>query len=43
MLLNAIFAGLRAWELRCLRWADLDFPRNELHVRHMPTGSARST
>jgi integrase len=33
MLLTAIFAGLRASELRGLRWPDVDLPRNELHVR----------
>jgi integrase len=33
MLLTAIFTGLRASELRGLRWADMDFSRNELHVR----------
>jgi integrase len=33
MLLTAIFTGLRASELRGLRWADVDLPRNELHVR----------
>jgi integrase len=29
----AIFTGLRASELRGLRWADIDFQKNELHVR----------
>ena len=33
LLLTAILAGLRASELRGLRWVDLDFRRNELHVR----------
>ncbi len=33
MLLTAIFTGLRASELRGLRWADVDLPRGELHVR----------
>jgi integrase len=33
MLLTAIFTGLRPSELRGLRWADVDLPRNELHVR----------
>jgi integrase len=33
-LLTAIFTGLRASELRGLRWADVDLLRNELHVRH---------
>jgi len=32
-LLTAIFTGLRASELRGLRWADVDLKRNELHVR----------
>jgi integrase len=32
-LLTAIFTGLRASELRGLRWADIDLARNELHVR----------
>jgi integrase len=33
LLLTAIFTGLRASELRGLRWADLNLKRNELHVR----------
>jgi len=33
LLLAAIFTGLRASELRGLRWADVDLKRNELHVR----------
>jgi integrase len=33
LLLTAIFPGLRASELRGLRWADVDLPRSELHVR----------
>jgi integrase len=33
LLLTAIFTGLRASELRGLRWADVNFPRSELHVR----------
>jgi integrase len=33
LLLTAIFAGLRASELRGLRWADIDFEKKELHVR----------
>ena len=33
MLLTAIFTGLRASELRGLRWADIDLKRGELHVR----------
>ena len=33
LLLAAIFTGLRASELRGLRWVDIDFKRNELHVR----------
>jgi integrase len=32
-LLTAIFTGLRASELRGLRWSDIDFDRGELHVR----------
>jgi integrase len=31
--LTAIFTGLRASELRGLRWADIDFKKAELHVR----------
>jgi integrase len=31
--LTAIFAGLRASELRGLRWCDIDFRKSELHVR----------
>jgi integrase len=33
ILLTAVFTGLRASELRGLRWADIDFDRRELHVR----------
>ena len=33
LLLTAIFTGVRASELRGLRWADVDLARNELHVR----------
>jgi integrase len=33
MLLLLIFAGVRASELRGLRWADLDLERAEIHVR----------
>jgi len=33
LLLTAIFTGLRASELRGLRWADVDLKRCELHVR----------
>jgi integrase len=33
LLLTAIFTGLRASELRGLRWADLDLKRGELQVR----------
>jgi integrase len=33
MLLTAIFTGLRASELRGLRWADIDLKRSEIHVR----------
>jgi integrase len=31
--LTAIFSGLRASELRGLRWIDIDFKRGEIHVR----------
>jgi integrase len=33
ILLTAIFTGLRASELRGLRWADVDLVKRELHVR----------
>ena len=33
LLIAAIFTGLRASELRGLRWRDVDFKANELHVR----------
>ncbi|RUW24626.1 site-specific integrase [Mesorhizobium sp. M4B.F.Ca.ET.013.02.1.1] len=33
VLLTAIFTGLRASELRGLRWADVDLDRREIHVR----------
>jgi integrase len=33
LLLAAIFTGLRASELRGLRWADVDLDKRELHVR----------
>jgi integrase len=33
LLLTAIFTGLRASELRGLRWMDIDLKRGELHVR----------
>jgi integrase len=33
ILLTAIFTGLRASELRGLRWIDIDFKASELHVR----------
>ncbi len=33
LLLTAIFTGLRASELRGLRWRDVDFDKRELHVR----------
>jgi integrase len=32
LLLTAIFTGLRASELRGLRWEDVDFKRGEIHV-----------
>jgi integrase len=33
LLLTAVFTGLRASELRGLRWSDVDLDRRELHVR----------
>jgi integrase len=33
LMLTAIFSGLRASELRGLRWADVDLKKGELHVR----------
>jgi integrase len=33
LFLTAIFTGLRASELRGLRWADVDLKRGEIHVR----------
>jgi integrase len=33
ILLTAIFTGLRASELRGLRWMDVDFEKRQLHVR----------
>jgi integrase len=33
LILTAIFTGLRASELRGLRWEDVDLKRGELHVR----------
>ncbi|MGC2454687.1 MAG: tyrosine-type recombinase/integrase [Pseudolabrys sp.] len=33
LLLTAIFCGLRASELRGLRWSDVDLTKSELHVR----------
>jgi integrase len=33
LLLTTIFTGLRASELRGLRWADIDLKRSEIHVR----------
>jgi integrase len=33
VLLTAIFTGLRASELRGLKWADVDLKRGEIHVR----------
>jgi integrase len=33
LLMTAVFTGLRASELRGLRWADIDFDRSELTVR----------
>jgi integrase len=33
LLITAVFSGLRASELRGLRWKDVDLTKNELHVR----------
>jgi len=33
LLMTVIFTGLRASELRGLRWVDIDFEHHELHVR----------
>ena len=33
LILTAIFTGLRASELRGLRWEDVDLGKNEIHVR----------
>ena len=33
LLLTSIFTGLRASELRVLRWSDLDLKTGELYVR----------
>jgi len=33
LLLTLIFTGLRASELRGLRWIDIDLKRGEIHVR----------
>jgi integrase len=33
LLITAIFTGLRASELRGLRWSDVDFEAGEIHVR----------
>jgi integrase len=41
LLLTAIFGGLRASELRGLRWADLDLHQGDLHVRQLPQERAR--
>ncbi len=47
LLLTAIFTGLRASELRGLRWEDVDFAKRELHVRqradrYLAIGSPKS-
>jgi integrase len=42
LLLTAIFAGLRASELRGLRWADLDFGKRQLHVQQRADRYRRS-
>jgi integrase len=36
LFLTAIFSGLRASELRGLRWIDVDLKRGEIHVRQFP-------
>lgn len=33
LLVTAIFTGMRASELRGLKWDDVDFPKGEVHVR----------
>ena len=40
-LVTAAFTGLRASELRGLRWADVDLRANELHVRQRAIATAR--
>ena len=47
LLITAIFTGVRASELRGLRWQDVnlkvnELKVNELHVRQAPIGSMRS-
>src|SRR5208282_4572454 len=47
LLLTAIFTGLRASELRGLRWQDVDLAKRELHVRqradrYLAIGSPKS-
>ena len=42
IVLTAIFTGLRASELRGLRWADVDLEKRELHVRQRAIATARS-
>jgi integrase len=47
LLLTAIFTGLRASELRGLRWQDINFAKRELHVRqradrYLAIGSPKS-
>ena len=39
-LLTVVFTGLRASELRGLRWTDIDFREAELHVRQREIGRA---
>ena len=41
LLITAIFTGLRASELRGLRWEDVDFNANKIHVDSEPTASMR--
>jgi integrase len=41
ILMTAIFTGLRASELRGLRWTDVDLAKGELHVRQRADGRGR--
>jgi integrase len=40
LLLTAIFTGLRASELRGLRWADVDLKKAQLRIRQVVVGAA---